>query len=103
MSRAKYHKICIDTLEELAMKDDIEAIGYLIEEGHNKQKWLERMSEIVQNGATIDVGEEHAKEIIVQERRKAAVKLLRISKKLTDEEDISIESILKARETDGLA
>ena len=91
-NKSKYRKICIDTLDGMAKEGDIDAMVILIEENSNRNKWLEKLAEVVLDGAD-DSTDEHVRELIAAEQRKAAVKLLRLTKSMADEEEISHESI----------
>lgn len=95
-NKSKYRQICIDTLDDMAKEGDIEAMVILIDEGHNKVKWLEKLASIVQQDPN-DCVDETVKELIAAEKRKAAVKLLRITKTLADDEEISMDSIREIR------
>lgn len=95
-NKSKYRQICIDTLDDMAMEGDIEAMVILIEEGHNKVKWLETLANIVQQKPDEHM-DDRVRELVAAEKRKAAVKLLRLTKKLSDDEEISMASIREIR------
>lgn len=95
-SSSYYIDICIESLQELAIEGDLEAMVILIEEDIDKSKWLDRIAEMVKKGHTLDLTGEQ-QEIINAERRRAASKLLKLAKKISDIKNISAESLMKAR------